>query len=92
MLARMDLQAFASLGGKARAAKLSKSQLSEIGRKASCARWQKRSTLPLDASETKNHIQVAKPEPRRCQSSFCTNEGREVNVHGLKAWLCSDHG
>jgi hypothetical protein len=33
------MQQFASMGGKARAAKLSQAEQSEIGRKAASARW-----------------------------------------------------
>jgi len=38
----LTVQEFASLGGKARAEKLSQAQLSQAGKKAARARWGKR--------------------------------------------------
>lgn len=93
MLARMDIQTFASMGGKARAAKLSKDKLSEIGRKASIARWLKRTTLTQDVSKLTGNVNIAdlNIKYQKCQVSHCRNPGSETIVSGMKAWLCDEH-
>jgi hypothetical protein len=48
--AAMDVTEMARLGGKARAAKLTGKQRSEIARKAARARWRKRRKKPAERS------------------------------------------
>lgn len=92
MLASMELHEFCSMGGKARAAKLSSQRKSEIAKAAANARW-KRTTLTQDVSKPIDHVKVADdiPKPRKCQMPLCNNQGNQVLLHGLKAWLCLEH-
>lgn len=72
----MELKEFCSMGGKARAAKLSKERRSEIARKAAFARW---------TGDVPNDVII------KCQRAYCEKAGKEVMVHGMKAWLCEEH-
>lgn len=103
ILASMEIHEFCSMGGKARAAKLTSQRKSEIAKNAAEVRWLlNRSIKAQDASYaqtlTKSPIpniepQIPKPEPktRKCQTSYCTKEGKERSVHGFKAWCCDEH-
>lgn len=72
------------MGGKKRAEKLSKERRSEIAKAGANARWSKKHDLtPLPVKEP---VKV-----RRCQASFCLNIGDELEIEGLKAWLCKEH-
>lgn len=96
MLARMDIQTFASMGGKARAVKLSKDKLSDIGRKASSARWLKRSTLTQDASKLIEPIQVkvalTEAQEEELQCALCRCRGTHKGYYnGVLRLFCSHH-
>lgn len=48
--------------------------------------------LPNQVKEAIPEAPKPIPEPKRCQAPYCKNVGKEVLVHGLKAWLCVEHG
>lgn len=86
-------QALGRLGGLANRGK-PKSEAHKMALAKVLEASRKRTTLPQDAREPENHTPIPKPEPkaRTCQSPHCNNQGKEVLVQGLKAWLCEVHG